>query len=151
MKKLSHVSAKNRPRMVDVGAKTATRREAVAESVVKLPAAVAKLLRGGEIHGPKGPVIQTAIVAGTMAVKNTVSLIPFCHPLPIEGCDFDIKLAGRKVVIRCWVSAVHKTGVEMEALVGVSAAALTVYDMCKAVDRTMAITDVHLVSKHKEA
>jgi len=147
MKKLSHVSAKNRPRMVDVGAKTATRREAVAESVVRLPAAVAKLLRGGEIHGPKGPVIQTAIVAGTMAVKNTVSLIPFCHPLPIEGCDLDIKLAGRKVVIRCRVSAVHKTGVEMEALVGASAAALTVYDMCKAVSPEIVIERTRLLRK----
>jgi cyclic pyranopterin phosphate synthase len=147
MKKLSHVSAKNRPRMVDVGAKTATRREAVAESVVKLPAAVAKLLRGGEIRGPKGPVIQTAIVAGTMAVKNTVSLIPFCHPLSIEGCDFDIKLAGRKVVIRCRVSAVHKTGVEMEALVGASAAALTVYDMCKAVSPEIMIERTRLLRK----
>ena len=147
MKKLSHVSAKNRPRMVDVGAKTATRREAVAESVVTLPAAVAKLLRGGEIRGPKGPVIQTAIVAGTMAVKNTVSLIPFCHPLPIEGCDFNIKLAGHKVVIRCRVSAVHKTGVEMEALVGVSAAALTVYDMCKAVSPGIVIERTRLLSK----
>jgi cyclic pyranopterin phosphate synthase len=147
MKKLSHVSAKNRPRMVDVGAKTATRREAVAESVVRLPAAVAKLLRGGEIHGPKGPVIQTAIVAGTMAVKNTVSLIPFCHPLPIEGCDLDIKLAGRKVVIRCRVSAVHKTGVEMEALVGASTAALTVYDMCKAVSPEIIIERTRLLRK----
>jgi len=133
--------------MADVGGKTATRREAVAESVVRLPAAVAALFRRGELRGPKGPVIQTAIVAGTMAVKNTPSLIPMCHPIPVEGCDFDIKVAGRRVVIRCRVSAVHKTGVEMEALVGASVAALTVYDMCKAVSPSIEITRTRLLRK----
>jgi len=147
LSKLSHVNKANQPRMVDIGEKTPTRREAVAESVVRLPEKVAGLFRDGELQGPKGPVIQTAIVAGTMAVKQTSELIPFCHPLPIESCDFDIKVTGDQIVIHCSVSVFQKTGVEMEALVGASIAALTVYDMCKALSPEICIERTRLLKK----
>jgi len=146
--KLTHVGSDGRPRMVDVGAKSATRREAVAEVVVRFPPKIAKQLRAQDLRSAKGPVIDTAIIAGTMAVKRTHELIPFCHPLPIEHCRIEIAFASKTdLSIRCTVALTHKTGVEMEALTGASVAALTVYDMCKALSHEIVIDGLHLVEK----
>jgi cyclic pyranopterin phosphate synthase len=145
---LTHLSPEGRPRMVDVGAKTATRREATAEVRVRFPADVAKALRAQDLRSAKGPVIDTAIIAGTMAVKRTHELIPFCHPLPIEDCRFEIAFAqDSELLIRCTVALTHKTGVEMEALTGASVAALTVYDMCKALSHEIVIDGLRVVDK----
>ena len=147
-KKLSHVDPAGRPRMVDVGAKTPTEREATAEARVRFPADVARALRKQGLRSKKGPIIDTAIIAGTMAVKRTHELIPFCHPLAIERCAFEIDFDGaRELLIRCTVAVTHKTGVEMEALTGASVAALTVYDMCKALSHEIVIGEVRLVEK----
>ncbi|RYD16555.1 MAG: cyclic pyranopterin monophosphate synthase MoaC [Lysobacteraceae bacterium] len=146
--RLTHVGEDGRPRMVDVGAKPATRREAVAEVRVRFPADVAATLRAQDLRSAKGPVVDTAIIAGTMAVKRTHELIPFCHPLPIEQCRIDIAFVGAaELVIRCSVALTHRTGVEMEALTGASVAALTVYDMCKALSHEIVIDGLHLVTK----
>lgn len=147
-KSLSHIDTKNRPGMVDVADKAVTHRTAKAQAIVRLPPEVCAALKGGEIHAPKGPVFQTAIIAGTQAVKRTADLIPLCHPLPIESCKFEIALDARgRAVITCEVSVHHRTGVEMEALTGASVAALTIYDMCKALSHKMVIGDVKLLSK----
>ena len=134
--------------MVDVADKAVTHRIAKAQAVVSLPPGVRAVLKRGELHAPKGPVFQTAILAGTMAVKRTAELIPLCHPLPLEGCRIEIALDRRgRAVITCEVSVHHKTGVEMEALTGASVAALTIYDMCKALSHRMVIGEVKLISK----
>ncbi len=147
-KKLTHVNAKGLPRMVDVGAKQATARQATAQAIVRFPAAVARTLRAGGMRAKKGPVIDTAIIAGTMAVKRTHELIPFCHPLAIERCDFFIEFQSpTQLAIRCEVAITHKTGVEMEALTGAVVAALTVYDMCKALSHEIVIGEVRLLEK----
>ena len=145
---LTHLSADGRPRMVDVGAKQVTRREAVAEVRVCFPADVARALHAQELRSAKGPIIDTAIIAGTMAVKRTHELIPFCHPLPVESCRIEIAFSGDSdLLIRCTVALSHKTGVEMEALTGASVAALTVYDMCKALSHEIVIDGLRLVGK----
>lgn len=144
---LSHVDAANRPTMVDVGDKDVTVRTAEASAIVEFPedAAVAG---GEELRTKKGPVFDTAIIAGVMAAKKTHELIPFCHQIPLESCKISIDWEGsREVLIRCRVRATHKTGVEMEALTGATAAALTIYDMCKALTHGIRIRDVGLVSK----
>lgn len=144
---LTHLDAKGQPAMVNVGGKQPTQREAVARSEVLVPGEIASLFRDGDLHCAKGPVFQTAIIAGTQAVKRTSDLIPFCHPMPIDGCTFSIELVGDRIVIECRVSVFHKTGVEMEALTGASVAALTVYDMCKAVSQDMVIVETRLIKK----
>ncbi len=134
--------------MVDVGAKTASVRVAVAEAIVRFPKAVADALRAGGMRSAKGPVIDTAIVAGTMAAKRTHELIPFCHPLAIERCKFEVEfVSDTELAIRCEVSITHKTGVEMEALTGASVAALTVYDMCKALSHEIVVGPLRLLEK----
>ena len=146
--KLSHLDAANRPTMVDVGAKTASQREASAEALVKLPPAVARELARAGHRTSKGPVFDTAIVAGVMAAKKTHEIIPFCHPLALERCTVDIADRGRGVIrIVCSVAVHHKTGVEMEALTGAMAAALTIYDMCKALSHDIEIGPVRLLRK----
>jgi cyclic pyranopterin monophosphate synthase len=150
---LSHIDDNNQPAMVDVGKKEATPRTAMAESIVYLPAEVMRLLKDGELVGKKGPVFQTAVIAGTMAAKRTSELIPLCHPISIENCKIEIaseELADGcgLAVIQCSVSICHKTGVEMEALTGASIAALTIYDMCKAVTHDIEIRATRLISKH---
>lgn len=147
MSKLSHVDSMNRPAMVDVGAKAVTRREATARSRVFLPAAVLQALAGEEIQSKKGPVFATAIIAGVMAAKKTHELIPFCHPLGLDKCDIDIQVAGDEAVIECTCRVDHKTGVEMEALTGASVAALTIYDMVKALSHDVTIRETRLVAK----
>ena len=134
--------------MVDVGAKPVTRREAVAEVCVRFSTEVANALRAQDLRSAKGPVIDTAIIAGTMAVKRTHELIPFCHPLPIENCRIEAQfISETELSIRCTVAITHKTGVEMEALTGASVAALTVYDMCKALSHEIVIDGLRLVEK----
>lgn len=146
--KLTHIDPDGRPRMVDVGDKAVTRRVAVAEACVVFPAEVAAILRRDGLRSAKGPVLDTAIIAGTMAVKRTHELIPFCHPLPIERCRITAEfVADAELVVRCEVAAVHKTGVEMEALTGATVAALTVYDMCKALSHRIVIGPAKLLGK----
>jgi len=145
---LSHVGADGRPRMVDVGAKPATRREATAEVRVRFPPDVAAALRREDLRSAKGPVVDTAIIAGTLAVKRTHELIPFCHPLPVDHCSISIAfVSGTELGIRCSVALTHRTGVEMEALTGAAVAALTVYDMCKALSHEIVIDGLRLVEK----
>jgi cyclic pyranopterin phosphate synthase len=134
--------------MVDVSAKAVTAREARAECLVRFPAAVAKQLRGNEMRSAKGAVLDTAIIAGTMAVKRTHELIPFCHPLPIEGCRFLGEwLDASTLRLECAVRTTHRTGVEMEALTGATVAALTVYDMCKALSHAIEVGPARLLAK----
>jgi len=144
---LTHLDATNRPTMVDVGDKSATRREATAEALVRLPAAVARALAASGHRTKKGPVFDTAVIAAVQAAKRTHELIPFCHPLPLEHCELDIDARGQRVRIRCTVRTTHKTGVEMEALTGASVAALTVYDMCKALSHDIVIESLRLLQK----
>lgn len=135
------------PAMVDITGKSANRRTAIAEAHVELGAEILAQFQNNDFHGPKGPVLQTAIIAGTMAVKKTADLIPFCHPLPVENCVFEIIPGATGITIRCEVSTTGKTGVEMEAMTGASIAALTVYDMCKALNKAIRIQDLRLISK----
>ena len=147
MSKLSHIDKHNRPAMVDVGYKAATDRVAHARCSVRLPAEVIAELDGDEIASKKGPVFATAIIAGVMAAKKTHELIPFCHPLGLDNCEITVGIEGALAVIDCRCRVHHKTGVEMEALTGASVAALTVYDMCKALSHDIVISEVRLVSK----
>lgn len=145
---LTHLDSEGRPRMVDVGAKAVTRRQACAEAIVLFPATVAQQLRAQAMRAAKGPVLDTAIIAGTLAVKRTHELIPFCHPLPVEAITFDSDWTGEATLrLRCTVAAVAKTGVEMEAIIGVQVAAATVYDMCKALSHAITIERVAVVTK----
>ena len=144
---LSHVNEQNQAAMVDVSAKEITVRIATAEARVTVNEAVAAQFDGREFISKKGPVFQTAILAGTMGAKQTSSLIPLCHPLPLDSCKFEVAFEGREASIRCTCKTTGKTGVEMEALTGASIAALAFYDMCKALDPAMVIHGVKLLEK----
>jgi cyclic pyranopterin phosphate synthase len=146
---LTHVDSANRPTMVDVGDKAVTTRTATARTSIVFPAEVlADQTAGTELTSKKGPVFQTAIIAGVMAAKRTHDLIPFCHPIPLENCKITVDWGDEnEVVIECTVRATHKTGVEMEALTGATVAALTVYDMCKALSHGIRIAETKLVAK----
>jgi cyclic pyranopterin phosphate synthase len=145
---LTHLDAANRPAMVDVGAKEVTQRVAEAEARITLPRNVARALQASGHRTKKGPVFDTAILAGVMAAKRTHELIQFCHPLGLDKCDVEIEAGrGGTIVIRCRVSVHHRTGVEMEALTGATVAALTVYDMCKALSHDIEIGPVRLLTK----
>jgi cyclic pyranopterin phosphate synthase len=134
--------------MVSVTGKAVTHRIAIAQAVVTLPAAAAKLFARGELRTKKGPVFQTALLAGVLGAKRAAELIPLCHTIPIENCQVDIQLRRKRdVVIECRVETHHKTGVEMEALTGASIAALTVYDMCKSLSHGIVIKDLRLLEK----
>ena len=146
-KNLSHVDDRNLPAMVDVGAKKPTARQATASARIWMPEAVWVKLQDDDIQSPKGPVVQTAIIAGTMATRKTPDLIPFCHPIPVEGCRFAFSWQKPFLEMRCTVKTHAKTGVEMEALTGVNIAALTVYDMCKALSHQLRIEMVQLCEK----
>ena len=143
----SHLNESGQPAMVDISGKLDTYRIAVAESRVYLPQQVRDQFRGQDIKTRKGGVFQTAIIAGIMAAKKTPELIPLCHTLLLDGCDVQIQLEEEEAVIRCTVKTNGKTGVEMEALTGASVAALTIYDMCKALTRDMIIRETKLISK----
>ena len=148
MNEFSHLDEQNNIKMVDVGDKATTRRSATARTVVKLPPPVLAKLENGEIHSKKGPVFQTAIIAGIMAAKKTGELIPLCHPLGMDSCNIHITVNEQQhVEILCTTNITAKTGVEMEALVGASVAALTIYDMCKALSHDIIITETKLVQK----
>ncbi|MGD9600042.1 MAG: cyclic pyranopterin monophosphate synthase MoaC [Steroidobacteraceae bacterium] len=145
---LTHVDAARRPTMVDVGAKDITLRVATAEAVVTLPRAAALALRRAGERTKKGPVCDTAIVAGVMAAKRTHELIPFCHPLALERCKVTVTAArAGRFVVRCEVAIHGRTGVEMEALTGATVAALTIYDMTKALSHDIEIGPVRLLAK----
>ena len=147
MAKLSHIDERNQPTMVDVSEKHATRRTAHARAEVRLPPAVLAALVGDEIQSKKGPVFATAIIAGVMAAKKTHELIPFCHPLGLEDCQVLVRVDGAAAIVDCRCTVTHKTGVEMEALTGASVAALTIYDMCKALSSEIVISETRLMMK----
>lgn len=148
MTKLSHINADGQAEMVNVGQKHATLRTARARAVVSLPDEVFSALAGeGRLSSPKGDVFQVAILAGIMAAKKTGDLIPLCHPLGLDHCHVDIQLVGNEVLIDCSASLTSRTGVEMEAMVGASIAALTIYDMCKAVSHDIVVKEIRLMEK----
>lgn len=148
MSKFSHIDKDNKPKIVNVIDKTITKRRALAQADMFLGKEIISLLNGKEINTKKGPVFQTAVIAGIQAVKKTAELIPMCHPLPIDGIAIDIAfLDEENINITCAVEMEGKTGVEMEALTGASIAALTVYDMCKAISQKMIIKEVKLMEK----
>jgi cyclic pyranopterin phosphate synthase len=145
---LSHVDETGRPAMVDVTGKPRSLRIASAVARLRFPREVFATLQACGFETAKGPVFSTAIVAGTLAAKRTHELIPFCHPLGLERCDIAINAAGHdQLEVRCTTAVHHRTGVEMEALTGAAVAALTIYDMCKALSHDIVIEDTRLVSK----
>jgi cyclic pyranopterin monophosphate synthase len=143
--RLSHVDASGKARMVDVGDKPATSREAVARGEITMSAAALRLIRRGEVA--KGDPLQTARLAGIMAAKQTSNLIPLCHPLALTHIGVELTPTRRGYRIEARVRTTAQTGVEMEALTAVSVAALTIYDMVKAVDKTMVISNICVVEK----
>jgi cyclic pyranopterin monophosphate synthase len=147
MNDFSHLDASQNPSMVDVSDKNITKRTATAQSTIVLTDEIMAQLQNGDIQTKKGAVFQTAIIAGTMAAKRTSDLIPLCHPLGLDSCKFKFEVSGCEVYISCTCSLTAKTGVEMEALVGASVAALTVYDMCKAFSHDLVIRETRLVEK----
>ncbi|SFG40178.1 cyclic pyranopterin monophosphate synthase MoaC [Pontibacter chinhatensis] len=148
MSDFSHLNDKGQATMVDVGGKQATYRTATARSIVSLPQQVLEKLIEGDMQTKKGSVFQTAIIAGIMAAKKTGDLIPLCHPIGMDNCNINIQLnEQQEVVIDCTASITAKTGIEMEALVGASVAALTVYDMCKALSHDIVIKETKLIEK----
>jgi len=145
---LSHLDKDGRATMVDVSEKTITKRTATARSIVSLPDEVLTQLVDGELQTKKGSVFQIAIIAGIMAAKKTGDLIPLCHPLGLDNCNIIINLnENNEVIIDCTTSITAKTGVEMEALVGATMSALTVYDMCKALSHDIIIKETKLIAK----
>ena len=148
MSDFSHIDQNNQPGMVDVSAKENTRRSATAQSIIDVGPELMALLEDGDIQSKKGPVFHTAIIAGTMAAKKTSELIPFCHPLPLESAKFTIEPSSDTLItITCTCITTGRTGIEMEALSGVSGAALTIYDMCNAFSKNMRTTETRLIEK----
>jgi cyclic pyranopterin phosphate synthase len=147
MKRLSHVGADGRAKMVDVSAKPMSNRKAVAAGKIQLKRETIELISKDQIA--KGNVFATARIAGIQAAKQTAHLIPLCHTLPLGDVTIDIFTSNEGAEVTCAAQTVAQTGVEMEALVGTTVALLTIYDMCKAVDKEMQISDVRLVSKTK--
>ncbi len=148
MDDFTHIDKKGNPSMVDVGAKKITRRSATARSIVELPKEVLENFSGNDIQTKKGAVFQTAIIAGIMAAKKTGELIPLCHPIGLDNCEINIAFNDNdELQIDCTATVTAKTGVEMEALVGASLAALTVYDMCKALSHDIIIKETKLMEK----
>jgi len=134
--------------MVDVGHKPATSRSATARCTVQLSSTVLQQLQDGELNSAKGPVFQTAIIAGVLGAKKTGDLIPLCHPIGLDNCEVDIRVSGEgSIQIDCTASVFARTGVEMEALTGATVAALTVYDMCKALSHDIIIRETKLMKK----
>ena len=145
---ITHLDKQGNPTTVDVTGKQVSHRSATARSVVSLPNEVLVHLINGDLQTKKGSVFQTAIIAGIMAAKKTGDLIPLCHPLGLDNCNISISVnEENEVVIDCTASITAKTGVEMEALVGASIAALTVYDMCKAMSHDIVIKETKLLAK----
>lgn len=146
-KKFTHIDSSGNPTMVDVSEKKITKRTAKAQATVNVGHEIISLITGNELITKKGPVFQTAIIAGVMGAKNTAGLIPFCHPLGLEDCQVTIQVKGKKIVIDSSATITARTGVEMEALTAASIAALTVYDMCKALSHNIIIEEIKLMAK----
>lgn len=146
-KQFTHIDASGNPKMVDVSEKHVTKRVAKAQAVVLLGKEILSQIKNNELITKKGPVFHTAIVAGVMAAKKTHELIPFCHPLALEDCQVQITVDGKQVIITTEARLEGKTGVEMEALTAATVAALTVYDMCKALSHNILIKEVKLMAK----
>jgi len=148
MTDFSHINAKGNPTMVDVGLKTETFRSARAKAIIEVDDLILEKLESGDLHTKKGPVFQIAIIAGIMGIKKTSELIPLCHQLNLSKCDIKIKInENRLIEVESFVSLKGQTGVEMEALTGVTIASLTIYDMCKAISQNMRIKDTYLIEK----
>jgi cyclic pyranopterin phosphate synthase len=148
MSEFSHLNKKNNPKMVNVSDKKITKRTAIAKATMFLGKEVISHFTNDELFTKKGPVFQTAIIAGIQGVKKTSELIPMCHPLLINGVDIDIKIKDSEYIeVFCEVTIEGKTGVEMEALTGVNITCLTIYDMCKSISQKMAIKEVKLLEK----
>ena len=146
-KKLTHVDQSGNPSMVNVSDKVVTKRTAKAQAVVRVGSEIMALIKDNELMTRKGPVFQTAILAGIMGAKKTSDLIPLCHPLGLDDCQIIIKANEQEVVITSVATLSAKTGVEMEALTAVSIAALTIYDMCKALSHNIVIAEIKLLEK----
>ncbi len=146
-KKFTHIDSSGNPSMVDVSSKEVTKRTAKAQAIVDVGKEIISQIEGNELITKKGPVFQTAIIAGVMGAKNTSYLIPFCHPIGLEDCQVKIRVKGGKIVIDSSAAVTSRTGVEMEALTAASIAALTVYDMCKALSHHIVIEEIKLMEK----
>ncbi|MDM1555228.1 cyclic pyranopterin monophosphate synthase MoaC [Chryseobacterium indologenes] len=148
MSEFTHLNKNGQPAIVDVGGKKITHRKAVAQAVISLPENVLKTLQQDDFKTQKGSVFQIAIIAGIMGAKKTSELIPLCHPIGLDNCNLQIELNEQnEIVIECTASIEAKTGVEMEALTGASVAALTIYDMCKALSHDIVIKEIKLTEK----
>jgi cyclic pyranopterin phosphate synthase len=147
MADFTHVSPEGEPRMVNVSDKAVSRRTAKARAVINPGDEILARLENGELITAKGPVFQTAIIAGVMGAKRTADLIPFCHPLGLEDCQVRIRVENKRIIIDTEAVLTAKTGVEMEALTAASVAALTVYDMCKALSHNIVIETIRLIEK----
>ena len=146
-KQFTHIDATGNPQMVDVSEKRISKRVAKAQAVVQLGKTIVSQMKGDELITKKGPVFHTAIIAGVMAAKRTHELIPFCHPLALEDCKINISVKKNKAIINTEAVITSKTGVEMEALTAASVAALTIYDMCKALSHHIVIEEIKLMEK----
>ncbi len=145
--KLTHINTKGEPSMVDISEKSSSRRVARARAVVEVGEEILQALQDQDLKTKKGPVFQTAIIAGVMGAKKTSELIPLCHPLGLDDCQIEIQVKGGAIEIIASCTVTGKTGVEMEALTAASVAALTVYDMCKAMSHTIVIKEIRLLEK----
>lgn len=146
-KQFTHISSTGNPQMVNVSEKKITLRIAEAQATLDVGDEILDLIEGDELITKKGPVFQTAIIAGVMGAKRTSDLIPFCHPLQLEDCQVKINIVNKLVVIHATAVVTAKTGVEMEALTAATVAALTVYDMCKAISHNITIREIKLMAK----
>lgn len=148
MSEFTHLNKNGQPAIVDVGGKSVTKRKAVAQATISLPENVLEALQKDDFNTKKGSVFQIAIIAGIMGAKKTCELIPLCHPIGLDNCNLKIELNEQNdIVIECTASIESKTGVEMEALTGASIAALTIYDMCKALSHDIVIKEIKLIEK----
>lgn len=146
-KEFTHIDSSGNPTMVDVSDKSVTRRTARARAIVAPGQEIITRIQNNELITKKGPVFQTAIIAGVMGAKKTSDLIPFCHPLGLDNCQIQIHVEGDRIIIDSLATLSAKTGVEMEALTGATIAALTIYDMCKALSHDIRIEEVMLMEK----
>lgn len=146
-RKFTHIDQSGNPKMVDVSKKKITRRVARARAVVRLGKEIMQRIRGNELITKKGPVFQTAIIAGVMGAKKTAEFIPFCHPLELNDCQVRISAKKGKVIIDTEAKTTARTGVEMEALTAAAVAALTIYDMCKALSHNITVQSIQLMEK----
>lgn len=148
MSEFTHLNKNGQPAIVDVGEKSVTKRKAVAQAIISLPNNVLEALQQDDFKTKKGSVFQIAIIAGIMGAKKTSELIPLCHPIGLDNCNLQIELNDQnEIFIKCTASIEAKTGVEMEALTGASVAALTIYDMCKALSQDIVIKEIKLIEK----